>query len=74
MLIHPWDAPTDDAEWQDWLAGHDFGQLAVNGPAGAPPSSSPCTSPTPRPAAKPSPTSPAPTRYGGLWRPPRPYC
>ncbi|KWT58630.1 transcriptional regulator [Streptomyces albus subsp. albus] len=37
MLIHPWDAPTDDAEWQDWLAGHDFGQLAVNGPPGAPP-------------------------------------
>ncbi|ARF54070.1 FMN-binding negative transcriptional regulator [Streptomyces gilvosporeus] len=37
MLIHPWDAATDDAEWQDWLATHDFGQLAVNGPAGAPP-------------------------------------
>ncbi|MEV5593850.1 FMN-binding negative transcriptional regulator [Streptomyces sp. NPDC052496] len=37
MLIHPWDAPTDDAEWQNWLAGHDFGQLAVNGPPGAPP-------------------------------------
>ncbi|KIZ16348.1 FMN-binding negative transcriptional regulator [Streptomyces natalensis] len=37
MLIHPWDAATDDAEWQDWLAAHDFGQLAVNGPAGAPP-------------------------------------
>lgn len=37
MLIHPWDAPADDAEWQDWLAGHDFGQLAVNGPPGSPP-------------------------------------
>ncbi|MEU3712856.1 FMN-binding negative transcriptional regulator [Streptomyces catenulae] len=37
MLIHPWDAPTDDGEWQHWLAGHDFGQLAVNGPPGAPP-------------------------------------
>ncbi|MCL7494524.1 FMN-binding negative transcriptional regulator [Streptomyces sp. MCA2] len=37
MLIHPWDAPTDDAEWQQWLATHDFGQLAANGPAGEPP-------------------------------------
>ncbi|AIA02164.1 transcriptional regulator [Streptomyces noursei ZPM] len=37
MLIHPWDAPTDDAEWQEWLAAHDFGQLAVNGAAGEPP-------------------------------------
>ncbi|GAB2890943.1 FMN-binding negative transcriptional regulator [Streptomyces deserti] len=37
MLIHPWDAPRDDAEWQQWLAGHDFGQLAVNGPPGEPP-------------------------------------
>ncbi|MFG2212268.1 FMN-binding negative transcriptional regulator [Streptomyces sp. NPDC048638] len=37
MLIHPWDAATDDTEWQEWLAAHDFGQLAVNGPAGAPP-------------------------------------
>ncbi|MEV6105278.1 FMN-binding negative transcriptional regulator [Streptomyces sp. NPDC051940] len=37
MLIHPWDAPQDDAEWQGWLARHDFGQLAVNGPAGEPP-------------------------------------
>ncbi|MGW0567064.1 hypothetical protein [Streptomyces tauricus] len=31
MLIHPWDAPHDDSEWQQWLAVHDFGQLAVNG-------------------------------------------
>ncbi|MFG2226173.1 FMN-binding negative transcriptional regulator [Streptomyces sp. NPDC048644] len=37
MLIHPWDAPADDAEWQHWLARHDFGQLAVNGPPGEPP-------------------------------------
>lgn len=37
MLIHPWDAPRDDAEWQQWLAAHDFGQLAVNGPPGEPP-------------------------------------
>ncbi|AZM63457.1 MULTISPECIES: FMN-binding negative transcriptional regulator [unclassified Streptomyces] len=37
MLIHPWDAPHDADEWQQWLAGHDFGQLAVNGPPGEPP-------------------------------------
>ncbi|WP_217242127.1 FMN-binding negative transcriptional regulator [Streptomyces sp. AC555_RSS877] len=37
MLIHPWDAPRDDAEWQGWLAVHDFGQLAVNGLPGEPP-------------------------------------
>lgn len=37
MLIHPWDAPVSDAEWQQWLGVHDFGQLAVNGPAGEPP-------------------------------------
>ncbi|MGW2638361.1 FMN-binding negative transcriptional regulator [Streptomyces sp. NPDC001348] len=37
MLIHPWDAPHDDTEWQTWLAAHDFGQLAVNGPPGEPP-------------------------------------
>ena len=37
MLIHPWDAATDDAEWQQWLAAHDFGQLAVNGLDGEPP-------------------------------------
>ncbi|MBD0422536.1 FMN-binding negative transcriptional regulator [Streptomyces sp. TRM S81-3] len=37
MLIHPWDAPHDDAEWQHWLAEHDFGQLAVSGPPGEPP-------------------------------------
>ncbi|MEU9124788.1 FMN-binding negative transcriptional regulator [Streptomyces sp. NPDC048506] len=37
MLIHPWDAPTDDVEWQRWLAAHDFGQLAANGMPGEPP-------------------------------------
>lgn len=37
MLIHPWDAARSDAEWQQWLAGHDFGQLAVNGLPGEPP-------------------------------------
>lgn len=37
MLIHPWDAPRSDTEWQQWLAGHDFGQLAVNGLPGEPP-------------------------------------
>jgi len=37
MLIHPWDAPRDEAEWQRWLATHDFGQLAVNGLPGEPP-------------------------------------
>ncbi|KUM86986.1 MULTISPECIES: FMN-binding negative transcriptional regulator [Streptomyces] len=37
MLIHPWDAARDDAEWHQWLTVHDFGQLAVNGPAGEPP-------------------------------------
>ena len=31
MLIHPWDASLDTAEWQDWLATTDrFGLLAVN--------------------------------------------
>lgn len=39
MLIHPWDASVDSAEWQEWLAGTDrFGVLAVNNldPAEAP--------------------------------------
>ncbi|MDF3336838.1 FMN-binding negative transcriptional regulator [Mycolicibacterium septicum] len=39
MLIHPWDAALDEAEWQNWLAGTDrFGILAVNNldPASAP--------------------------------------
>ena len=31
MLIHPWDAALDTAEWQNWLAATDrFGILAVN--------------------------------------------
>lgn len=31
MLIHPWDAALDDAEWRDWLASTGrFGVLAVN--------------------------------------------
>lgn len=31
MLIHPWDAALDTAEWQQWLASTDrFGVLAVN--------------------------------------------
>jgi transcriptional regulator len=35
MLIHPWDAALDEAEWRAFLAqGHDFGQLAVNGGPG----------------------------------------
>ncbi|MET9508296.1 FMN-binding negative transcriptional regulator [Streptomyces flavidovirens] len=41
MLIHPWDAPHSDSEWQQWLAIHDFGQLAVNGPPGEAPSVQP---------------------------------
>ena len=39
MLIHPWDAALDPAEWQAWLASTDrFGMLAVNNldPAQAP--------------------------------------
>jgi transcriptional regulator len=39
VLIHPWDAATDEAEWRDWLAATDrFGVLAVNNldPACAP--------------------------------------
>lgn len=31
MLIHPWDAALDTAEWQEWLASTGrFGMLAVN--------------------------------------------
>ncbi|MFJ9909150.1 FMN-binding negative transcriptional regulator [Streptomyces sp. NPDC101152] len=38
MLVHPWDAGLDEAEWQTWIAdGHDFGQLSVNGLPGNPP-------------------------------------
>ena len=32
VLIHPWDAALDDAEWRAFLAdGHDFGQLIAPG-------------------------------------------
>jgi transcriptional regulator len=32
MLVHPWDAASNDAEWKGWLAaGHDFGQLIASG-------------------------------------------
>jgi transcriptional regulator len=38
MLVQPWDAGLDEAEWRTWIAeGHDFGQLSVNGLAGHPP-------------------------------------
>ncbi|MEU0484083.1 FMN-binding negative transcriptional regulator [Streptosporangium sp. NPDC006013] len=38
MFIQPWDTALDEAEWKAWVAdGHDFGQLAVNGPPGQPP-------------------------------------
>ena len=31
MLTHPWDAATDDSEWQEWLGQTDrFGVLVVN--------------------------------------------
>ncbi|MEE1743014.1 hypothetical protein ACFYNF_40020 [Streptomyces sp. NPDC006641] len=37
MFIQPWDAALDEAEGQTWIAaGHDFGQLSVNGPPGRP--------------------------------------
>lgn len=39
MLIHPWDAALDAAEWREWLSSTDrFGTLAVNNvdPAEAP--------------------------------------
>ncbi|GGW12545.1 transcriptional regulator [Streptomyces capoamus] len=42
MLIHPWDAGLDEAEWQSWIAeGHDFGILSVNGPPGQAPAAVP---------------------------------
>ncbi|MFB9904078.1 FMN-binding negative transcriptional regulator [Allokutzneria oryzae] len=32
MLIHPWDAPTSDDQWREWLRhDHDFGQLIAPG-------------------------------------------
>ena len=72
MLIHPWDAALDPAEWQGWLASTDrFGMLAVNNldPAKAP-LVLPPTSPSP--ATSCSSTWPGRTRSGRTWRrPPR---
>jgi transcriptional regulator len=31
VLVHPWDAPLDDAEWREWLGRNDFGQLIAPG-------------------------------------------
>ena len=31
MLVHSWDAPSDDGEWRGWLLRHDFGQLIAPG-------------------------------------------
>ena len=31
MLVHPWDAPLDDAEWREWLGRHYFGQVIAPG-------------------------------------------
>lgn len=31
MLVHPWDAPLDDAEWRAFLLRRDFGQLVAPG-------------------------------------------
>jgi transcriptional regulator len=31
VLVHPWDAPLDDAEWREWLGRHDFGQVIAPG-------------------------------------------
>jgi transcriptional regulator len=31
MLVHPWDAALDDAEWKQWLAPRDFGTLVAAG-------------------------------------------
>jgi len=41
MLIHPWDAPQADDEWQQWLAVRDFGTLVVNGRDGEAPYAQP---------------------------------
>lgn len=37
MLIQPWDAALDDAEWRVWLSHRDFGELVVNGVGDGPP-------------------------------------
>jgi transcriptional regulator len=31
VLVHPWDAPLDDAEWREWLGRHYFGQVIAPG-------------------------------------------
>ncbi|HEU0129722.1 MAG TPA: FMN-binding negative transcriptional regulator [Mycobacteriales bacterium] len=31
MLVHPWVAALDDAEWREWLGRNDFGQLVASG-------------------------------------------
>jgi transcriptional regulator len=31
MLVHPWDAGRDDAEWREFVAAHGFGQLIAAG-------------------------------------------
>ena len=37
MLVQPWDAALDEAEWRAWIDdGRDFGQLVVNGTPGPP--------------------------------------
>ncbi|MDO7868226.1 FMN-binding negative transcriptional regulator [Nocardioides jiangxiensis] len=44
MLVHPWDAALEPAEWQAWLASRDrFGLLAVNN---SDPAQAPVTVPT----------------------------
>ncbi len=73
MLIHPWDAALDPAEWQDWLASTDrFGMLAVNN---LDPAQAPLVVPTHFTARRrraADPPGPARTRSGRTWRrPPR---
>jgi len=68
MLIHPRDAATGSAKWQDWLASAGrFGMLAVGNldPARAP-LVIPCTSPWP--AVSCSSTWPGRIRPGRTWR------
>jgi transcriptional regulator len=31
MLVHRWDAPTDDTEWATFLAAQGFGHLVASG-------------------------------------------
>ena len=69
MLIHPWDAASDAAEWQNWLAATDrFGMLGGQqsrprqGPADA---AHPLHS---RRRTRSCYTWPGPTRSGRIWR------